>query len=509
MSKTVTRAALLVCAMLSVLSHVARAADDSRLADAAERRDRPAVRALVTQGIDVNSRQADGATALAWAAHWDDLETADLLIRARADVNRANDLGVSPLALACTNGSAAMVEKLLAAGADPNAASSTGETPVLVAARTGNAAVVKSLVARGADVNLTRTAAKQSALMYAISEGHADIVRLLVDAGADVRARSTAGFTPLLFAARHGDVRSARMLLDAGVDANDAARDGNTALVVATASGREDVALLLLQRGADPNAAGAGYTALHAAVPKDLRSLAAALLKAGADPNARLKTAPATIFGPGQGAGSEVMPARTMEPTARGDQQTAQRGRPEGRVGGLSSVTAFWLAARNVNVPMMQALLDGGADPALTSASGVTPLMAAAGLTQVQGPRARRGDVSQFYSNWGHADSVDAVAFLIKSGADVNAVNPSGQTALHGAAYMGADAVVRLLVQHGARLDVQDAQGQTPYRIAEGHLNVAGQGVTEWPETAAVLRELGADVRLGVDGRTMLRRYTK
>jgi hypothetical protein len=58
-------------------------------------------------------------------------------------------------------------------------------------------------------------------------------------------------------------------------------------------------------------------------------------------------------------------------------------------------------------------------------------------------------------------------------------------------------------------VNVQDAQGQTPYRLAEGHLNVAGQGVTEWPNTAAILREVGADTTLGVDGRTLLRQYVR
>jgi ankyrin repeat protein len=72
---------------------------------------------------------------------------------------------------------------------------------------------------------------------------------------------------------------------------------------------------------------------------------------------------------------------------------------------------------------------------------------------------------------------------------------------------MGGDSVVRLLVDRGARLNAQDAQGQTPYRIAEGHLNVAAQGVTDWPKTAALLHQLGADTTLGVNGRTMLRQY--
>jgi ankyrin repeat protein len=503
--------------MMATAGTPAAAADDLRLVEAAQRQDRVAVKALLQQRLDVNARQPDGATAIAWAAHWNDLEAAELLIRAGADVNVANDLGVAPLSLACKNGSAAMVARLLSAGANPNAASSSGETPLITASRTGNPEVVKALLARGAEVNATRTAMKQTPLMYAAAEGHADVVRVLVEAGADPRARSAGGFTPLLFAARHGDANSARILLDAGVSVNEAASDGNTALVVATASGREEVALLLLERGADPNAAGAGYTALHAAVPKDLQRLVAALLKHRADPNLRLRTAPANLFGPARGAGSEVTPVRMAEASAaRPPVQEAAGGggaqRPQGRgmsAGGLSGATAFWLAAKNVNVPMMRALREAGADPSLTSDSGVTPMMVAAGLTQVQGPRARRGDVSQFYSNWGPADSLEAVKYLIALGAGVNVANPSGQTALHGAAYMGADAVVRVLVQSGASLDVQDAQGQTPYRLAEGHLNVAGQGVTEWPATAALLRALGANTSLGVDGRTLLRKYAR
>ena len=136
---------------------------------------------------------------------------------------------------------------------------------------------------------------------------------------------------------------------------------------------------------------------------------------------------------------------------------------------------------------MMQLLLDAGANPNAALPNGTTPLMAASGLTHVQGQRARRGDVSQFYTNWNESDGLEAVTFLIGRGADVNTTNAAGQRALHAAAYMGGNSIVRALVERGARLNVQDAQGQTPYRIAEAHLNIAGQGVTEWPETATLL----------------------
>jgi ankyrin repeat protein len=81
---------------------LATSTDNLTLADAAEKQDKDALRSFLRQRLDVNARQADGATALHWAAHWDDLDTANLLIHARADVNATNEYGVMPLWLACT-----------------------------------------------------------------------------------------------------------------------------------------------------------------------------------------------------------------------------------------------------------------------------------------------------------------------------------------------------------------------------------------------------------------------
>src|SRR5579871_974835 len=139
-------------------------AADFRLPDAAEHRDWDNVRQLLTQHADVNGRQPDGATALAWAAHWDQIDIAELLIRAGADVNFANELGVTPLALACENASAPMVRLLLEAGAKPNVSIATGEVPLTISARTGNADAVKALLQHGALVNASDPASKQTAL---------------------------------------------------------------------------------------------------------------------------------------------------------------------------------------------------------------------------------------------------------------------------------------------------------------------------------------------------------
>ena len=95
-------------ALLSVTGLVA-AGSDLSLLEAVQKGDKETVRSLVQQ-VDVNAVQADGATALAWAAHRGSLESAELLIRAGANVNAANDYGATPLSLACTNRNSDMVE---------------------------------------------------------------------------------------------------------------------------------------------------------------------------------------------------------------------------------------------------------------------------------------------------------------------------------------------------------------------------------------------------------------
>src|SRR5512142_2665150 len=154
------------------VANLAASGNDLRLVDAVQHRQKAAVLSLLKQKIDVNTPQPDGATALAWAAHWDDLETADLLIRGGANANAANDYGVTPLSLACTNRSAAMVEKLLKAGADPNAALLSGETPLMTCSRTGGAELVQALLIHGANVNSKDNRRGQTALMWALEEKH-------------------------------------------------------------------------------------------------------------------------------------------------------------------------------------------------------------------------------------------------------------------------------------------------------------------------------------------------
>jgi ankyrin repeat protein len=432
-------------------------AAEAPVADAAERSDRAGVRALIAQRVDVNRAQADGTTALHWAAHRDDLETAKLLVGAKADVKAANRYGVTPLSLACTNGNEAIVKLLLDAGADPNTRLSGGETALMTAARTGKLGPVKALLAREADVN-ARERRGQTALMWASAEGHAAVVRALLRAGAEFRTPLSSGFTPLFFAVREGRTDVARILLEAGADVNEAMQParsggraparGTTPLILAVENGHFELAAALLEAGADPNDQRSGFTALHTLTwvrkpnrgdeesgdPAPIGSgtltslqLAAKLVGHRADVNAQLKRG------------------------ASGRGVLSRRG-----------ATPFLLACMTADVPYMKTLIQLGADPRLPNAQHSTPLMAAAGLgCLAPGEEAGTED-----------EAVEAVKLAIELGNDANAVDDNGETAMHGAAYKSFPRVVQLLADRGARIAVwnrKDRHGWTPLSIAEGH----------------------------------------
>jgi ankyrin repeat protein len=474
----------------------AAAQTDRRVAEAARRRDLPSVERLVAEGADVRARQGDGATALHWAAHWDDADMARRLISAGADPRAADDHAVTPLWLACLNGSVTMAGLLLEAGADPNAQTAAGETPLMMAAHTGSTEIVRRLLAAGADHARHDASAGQTALMRAVAENHTDAARVLLDAGADPRARSANRFTALLFAAQQGNLQAARLLLDRGAEVSESAPDGiagdtnagrlfkpgtdAAALLVAIDSGHRAMARLLLERGADPNHAGAGRTALHSAVQQAMPDVVQALLDHGADPNARL---------------TRPMPALSRLINQQHGLEVTTLG-----------ATPFWLAASYGDIEVMRLLTAGGADPTVPANDGTTALMVAAGLDFVEGQ-------DKYGRRW-FADNTAAlqeraraaVELCLELGLDINAVNERGQSTIFGGVYFRSPAMVQFLVDRGARVDVVNQRGQTPWIVAAKGEYRSGSFLTD-PATAALLVALGADTTLGKDlGREFERR---
>lgn len=177
--------------MLLCAAQVVYGANQSPLADAAEQGNKALVRTLIQQNASVNAAQADGMTALHWAAMKDDATIAQMLIDAKADLNPTTRLGAfTPLYLAAKNGSASAAEVLLKAGADQNRSSATGATALMVAAASGSTRIVGALIAKGVDVNAKETARGQTALMFAAASNRADVIRLLMKHGANAEVIS-------------------------------------------------------------------------------------------------------------------------------------------------------------------------------------------------------------------------------------------------------------------------------------------------------------------------------
>ena len=437
-------------------------ADGASLLDAAQRNDIDSAMMSIDQGVGVNTTSPDGATALHWAAHWGATDLAERLLSAGALVDASNELGITPISIACRNGSEAMVDLLLKAKADAKGSEPSGETVLMSCARTGSLGAVEQLLAAGAEPNSAEVDSGQTALMWATAGGHWEIVDLLIGAGADVNASSSGKFTPLMFAARTGDLKSAELLLDAGAEVNVASEDGLSPLLIASASldaitgsdyrlvveesQHESLGALLLDHGADVTQSDQyGMTALHYAVEMNKPSLLRALLKRDADPNARL---------------TQGLPFR------RGDYVGREA---------YDGASPFWLAARLGNVEMMRELLDAGADPELRQAWGVTPTMVAAGVTQTDSRIANEEKLIQ---------ALELLVLEIKT--DIHSVDRSGQTAVHGAANVSGNEIIKFLVAEGADPEAVDSRGRTPHDVAMRTLRPR-------PITAALLRELAAN----------------
>jgi ankyrin repeat protein len=449
------------------------------LADAAEKRDRVAVRALLDQRSDVNTPQIDGMTALHWAAYHDDSEIAGWLVRAGASVQAATRYGATPLSLACTNGNGAIVQLLLGAGADPNAPLPGGETPLMTAARTGTVAVVQALLVGGARVDGQDERRGQTALMWAAAEGHTAVVETLVAAGADIRARLPSGLTPLLFAVREGHIGVVRVLLEAGADPNEtipggagprrgyggrAPPAGASALLLAVLNAHFELAAELLEAGADPNANLPGYTVLHAVTVARRPGIG------DNDPPP-----------PGSGSLSSLELVKAL--VARGANVNAMMTRRANlnntRLNELGA-TPFLLAALTADVELMRTLSALGADPLQPNADNSTPLMMAAGLA-TRSPGEDAGTESEVLA---------AVEVALSLGADVNAVDNNGETAVHAAAYKNLPQVVKFLAARGARIDLWNQPnkfGWTPLAIAAGY---RFGNFKPSPETEAAVREV-------------------
>jgi ankyrin repeat protein len=409
------------------------------------------VRMFLDAGMNVDSRNSRGWTALMVAAGKGYVDIARLIIARGAAVN-AEGGGLTSLRLAAFDGHAAIVKLLLEKGANVNAKGFIDETALSMSipfqGREPNPEVINLLLDVGADVN-AKTRDGGFPLLSAAMAGYSDVVEALVKHGADVNERSRheeeeEGLTSLMMAAWAAHLETAKMLLKYGADADLRDANGDTAAAAAAQGGYPETALLLKQAMKNPEESGLNDLMWAAVVGDEAK--VRSLLTQGVDVNAQ----------------------------------------------GASRRTALHYAVSNRRREIVALLLDSMADVNAADAAGETPLLTAV---------------------W--KNDLDLVKLIISRGGQVNAKDACDITALdrglligrveaaeillnHGALvntgkqldtyYMPANSL-QLLLNRGIKMDVNvpDDRGWTPLFRA-----VFGQEI----ERVRVLLDAGADVNI-------------
>jgi ankyrin repeat protein len=510
------------------------------------RSDKEMVDLLIRAGANAKAANREGATPLWLASVNGDAAILEALIKGGADPNEKLPLGRTPLMEASRTGNVDAMKVLLDHGAQVNAKETLrGTTPLMWAADEGHAAAIKLLIDRGADIKAQSSLVERgrgpalgkssdprkqvAAQGAARAAGQASPPlgggraaqggrgggrggRGAGTAGAGAGAQSGAngtdqaadftddaaaaafGFggagrgravvkdggalTPLVYAVRSNDLESVKVLLAAGADVNQVTGYGWSPLLVATQNRYYKLGAYLIDHGADVNLTNKGlWTPLYLATDNrniesgdypvrkgdmDHLDFIKLLLDKGANVNARIKDSTET---------------RTVFTNQWLDENGA---------------TAFLRASQSGDIVLMKLLLAHGADPKIDTVLHVTALQVAAGIGWVEG----------ITYEWSREQTLEAVKLLLDLGLDPNAQADTGRVALHGAAHKGATAVVQLLVDHGAKLNIRD-YGNTdnrggklavhtwePVDYADGLVRVGVQSAIAHPETGLLLRKL-------------------
>ncbi len=412
---------------------------------------------------------------------------------------------------------------ILAALASFASATQAADTSLLHAAESGNLKAAIDLISAGDDVN-HRGADGTTALMYAAYNEDIDLVRALLDAGADPNLQNEFGTWALAEAAIVGSAPIIAALLEADADPNIKNPEGETALMAAARSGNVEAARLLLDAGADINAKEdwGGQSALMWAAAQSQADMVGFLASRGADLDARgvirqwerkiIKEPRPKDMNKG---GFTPLLYAAREGCVECARHLVEAG-ADLNLGDPERVTPLNMALLNLHYDFAAYMIEAGADVDKWDLFGRTPIYMATDTNTL--PVMGNGAMVVIPS-MDEKSAYDVAVMLLEAGADPNirlkrrppyrnvpqdrrgdAILAQGATPLLRAARAGDAEIVKLLLEHGALVDLPSKEGVTPLMAAAGvefGLRVTrGRNRTEEGvlATLQLLVDAGADV---------------
>jgi ankyrin repeat protein len=397
---------------------------------------------LLAHGAGVNRRDGPGDTALQEAVDYRQAEAVGFLIERGADVNVRDAEGRTPLLKAEGGyGSPEIAELLRRAGAQHD---------IFGAAKVGRLGRVRALIAANPDLISAEDADGRTPLCVAAEEGHADIVGFLLDNGAAAQVRPP-HVQPLMAAARSGSAETFRLLAARSAELDLKTERGRAVLEEALGYYGNPVAAHLLVLAAEAGVTfEGGRTPLHLAAALEKPLCIEALAAAGVDLNARDDAGRTPLH-----LASEAYWPATAQALldAGADPNLTDDG----------GETPIGIAAGDPESQTLVGLVRGGADPNLFAPANPSPLHRAlyAGEEEAAALLAAEGARHDVFTASALND-VEALSVLLEADPTVHARRDAdGAPPLHWAASRGCLQAAALLREHGADVNAVDRKGAT------------------------------------------------